>query len=131
MKPKKLILTSFRRALASLEAVLQRTEVDDIVRDATIQRFEYTYEIARKMIERHLTWMGSAEIKQLSKKDLFREATSAGLLEDPEAWFDYNRARNETSHAYSEQAAIEVFEAAKQFAPAARKLLTVLEKTHG
>ncbi|NJL30042.1 MAG: nucleotidyltransferase [Thermoanaerobaculia bacterium] len=131
MKPKKLILTSFRRALASLEAVLQKTEVDDIIRDATIQRFEYTYEIAWKMIDRHLTWMGAADVKQLSRKDLFREAAKAGLIEDPEAWFDYNRARNETSHTYSEQTAIEVFEAAKQFAPAARKLLIVLEQTHG
>ncbi len=130
MSPRKLILTSFRRALSSLEDVLQQPEVGDIVRDATIQRFEYTYEIAWKMIRRHLDWMGVSAVKQLSKRELFRKAAELGLIDNVESWFDYHQARNATSHTYDEEVAKEVFEAAKSFTPAARRLLDELAKSH-
>jgi len=130
MKPKKLLLTPFRKALSSLDEALQIKKVDEIVRDATIQRFEYTYELAWKMIERHLVWMGVSDVRSFSKRDLFREAARIGLLENAEAWFGYNNARNQTSHTYNEQIAEEVFEIARAFAPAARRLLEELEKTH-
>jgi hypothetical protein len=55
----KLVLTPFEKALELLESVLQVPK-DAIVRDATIQRFEYTYELAWKMIKRHLDWAGHA-----------------------------------------------------------------------
>jgi nucleotidyltransferase substrate binding protein (TIGR01987 family) len=126
----KLVLTPFEKALESLEAILNYTK-DDVVRDATIQRFEYTYELAWKMIKRHLDWAGSPNTASLSKRDLFREAARVGLISDAEAWFDYHQARNETSHTYELTAAEEVYEAAMKFAPDARALLTELKKHHG
>lgn len=131
MSPDKLVLSSFRKALRRLEDILCRSEVDDIIRDATIQRFEYTYEIAWKMIRRHLTWMGVSEVEQMSRRELFREAAQAGLIGDVEAWFGYHLARNKTSHTYGEEAAAEVFEVARAFAPSARRLLDHLTKIHG
>ena len=126
----KLVLTSFEKALESLEAILKHAN-DDVVRDATIQRFEYTYELAWKMIKRHLDWAGNANTAVLSKRDLFREAAKIGIVADAEAWFEYHQARNETSHTYELAAAEEVYEAAKKFAPDARALLTALKLHHG
>ncbi|NJL27818.1 MAG: nucleotidyltransferase [Thermoanaerobaculia bacterium] len=131
MTAKKLILTSYQLALKTLEEILERSNVDDVVRDATIQRFEYTYELAWKMLQRHLTWMGVLDVAHLDKRELFREAARAGIIENPEAWFDYHRARNETSHTYNRATALEVYETAKSFAPDARRLLTALEAIHG
>jgi nucleotidyltransferase substrate binding protein (TIGR01987 family) len=130
MTDDKLILKPFTKALASLESILTREE-DEVVRDATIQRFEYTYELAWKMIKRHLEWSGSGEVGSLTRKDLFREAARVKLINDAEMWFEYHQARNETSHTYEEETAQEVYEAAKKFAVDARKLLTELEKHHG
>lgn len=125
----KLILTPFQKALESLEAVLAVPK-DDIVRDATIQRFEYTYELAWKMTKRHLEWAGT-EADSLTRKSLFREAARIGLIADAEPWFDYNEARNLTSHTYDEVRAEEVYEMARRFAVDARRLLAVLKQHHG
>ncbi|HEX2222574.1 MAG TPA: nucleotidyltransferase substrate binding protein [Thermoanaerobaculia bacterium] len=125
----KLILTPFKKALESLEAVLAVPK-DDIVRDATIQRFEYTYELAWKMIKRHLEWAG-AEADSLTRKSLFREAARIGVIADAEPWFDYNEARDLTSHTYDEVRAEEVYEMARRFAVDARRLLEALKQHHG
>ena len=81
------------KALESLEAVLQKPK-DEFIRDATIQRFEYTYEISRKMIKRHLDWAGISGSIDLANNGLYREAVKAGLIADADAWFDYHQARN-------------------------------------
>src|SRR5438067_9616034 len=111
----KLVLTSLEKALESLESILLLPE-DQIVRDATIQRFEYTYELARKMIRRHLDWAGVSGPIDLTKNELYREALKAGLIDDADAWLDYHQARNETSHTYEESVAEEVYQAARKFA---------------
>jgi nucleotidyltransferase substrate binding protein (TIGR01987 family) len=129
MNPEKLILTPFERALSSLEEILELPK-DTVVRDATIKRFEYTYELAWKMIRRHLKWTGEANADGLNRKDLFREAERIGLISNAEAWFDYTSARNETSHTYDEMKADEVYEEIKVFATDARKLLNELKKHH-
>lgn len=125
-----LILSPFEKALASLEAILKLPK-DDIVRDATIQRFEYTYELAWKMIKRHLEWAGESNVDSLTRKDLYREAERTGLVLNAEAWFDYHDARNLTSHTYDEAKAEEVYAVARRFAADARLLLNALIQHHG
>ena len=130
MSQEKLVITPFRHALESLESIL-REEETLIVRDATIQRFEYTYELSWKMIKRHLEWAGDSNADSLTRKDLFREAARVRLIEDADKWFEYHEARNRTSHTYDAEVAEEVYEAAKTFAIDARRLLTALEAHHG
>ena len=130
MSHPKLVFTSFRKALDSLEAALNQPEVNDIVRDATIQRFEYTYEIAWKMMKRHLKWMEVEEINQLHGKGLLRKAAEVELIDNVEEWFQFRDARNKTSHTYNEEDAREVYELSKAFLPAARRLLRDLEEAH-
>lgn len=130
MSTGKLVLTSLKDALKTLEDVLLMPK-NDIVRDATIQRFEYTYELARKMIRRHLDWAGVSGPIDLTKNELYREAVKAGLIGDAGDWLDYHNARNETSHTYELKTAEEVYEAAVKFAPDCRALLSALKKHHG
>lgn len=130
MIAKKLILTSLAKAVASLEEVLS-LEKNVIVRDATIQRFEYTYELCWKMMKSHLEMdEGRENVDALHRKDLFRLAAEKGLIGDAASWFDFHQARNETSHTYEEERAEQVFAVARRFAPAARALLTELERRH-
>jgi nucleotidyltransferase substrate binding protein (TIGR01987 family) len=129
MSIEKLILTPLQKAIESLTEVIAQPK-DEFIRDATIQRFEYTYELSWKMIKRHLVWAGFSDVPP-TVKDLFREAAKIGLISDAEKWFDYHQARNETSHTYDEDTAEEVYQVALKFLSDAQSLLAELRKHHG
>ncbi len=74
-----------------------------LFRDATIQRFEFTVEIAWKLSMKTLGHTIS------SPKPALREMLGAGLIDDINAWFDYIDARNKSSHTYDENIAREVY----------------------
>lgn len=63
----------------------------------------------------------------LSRRDLYRLGAKKGLVDDPEAWFIYHRARNETSHTYDEKKAEVIYRVALEFKAAAEELLVRLE----
>jgi len=98
-------LENFERALARLAAVLKRSE-DDVVRDALIQRFEFTFEMAWKTLFRFLLLKG--EKVGARAWDVLPAAFDAGLLDDAEVWDRMRDYRNDTSHEYNEAMATEV-----------------------
>lgn len=120
-----LILNPLADALKSLEKALAQP-LDEFTRDASIQRFEYTFELCWKMIKRYLK--ENINLPEGSLRDLFRQAAQQKLIASPGPWFEYQTARNLTSHTYNEMTADEVYEIAKSFAPEARKLLENLHK---
>lgn len=127
MPDQKIILTPFEKAVASLEEALAQPKTD-YLRDATIQRFEYTFELAIKMLKRSLEkWPEGTTIDQQTYRDMIRMAAESGLITDPEAWFEYREARNITSHAYDEKLAEKVYTTVKKFGPDAKKLLNALK----
>lgn len=122
-----IILSPLQKALFSLQAALAQPK-NEFVRDAAIQRFEYTYELSWKMLKRHLDESeGATAVDPLSRKDLFRLGGERGIVENVEAWLAYHRARNETSNTYDENKAEQVYAVARQFAGDAEKLLRELE----
>lgn len=127
-----LILTSFQKALSTLHQGLERAvrEPDDLeVRDACIQRFEYTYELSIKFIKRYIETQSSIteNVDQLNLRDLLRVAGEVGLIHSVELWFSFREARNNTSHTYDELKAIEVFKRIPAFVLAADYLLNKIE----
>jgi nucleotidyltransferase substrate binding protein (TIGR01987 family) len=127
--------SSFEKALSSLQRVLDRSRTvpgDEDIRDACIQRFEYTYELAFKMLKRQLEQElpSSEELDQLSFKEVIRVGAERGLITVPERWFDYRDKRNITSHTYDEDKAREVFTVLADFAADAADLLTRLTSRH-
>lgn len=121
--------TPFEKALVSLEEVLL-IPVTPIIRDSTIQRFEYTYELAFKMLKRYLEMSSTtpAEIDGKTFKEILRLAAEQGLIDSPEAWFVYRKARNDTSHGYDEKKAVIVYGHVVDFAKSARILFANLSK---
>ncbi|MCP4597484.1 nucleotidyltransferase substrate binding protein [Neptuniibacter sp.] len=109
--------------MSSLSEIQRNT-----IRAGVIQNFEFSYELCWKMLRRILIESeGSEEITQLSRKDLFRLAAQKGILDKPEEWFVYHRARKETSHTYNEAKAEEVFNIACDFLPTANALINNLK----
>ncbi len=110
----KLDLTSFKKAISSLKAALDEhgRQHNDFLRDSCIQRFEYTYELAWKMLKRYLEMNEptSELIDSLNFSDLIRRGNEKGLLlNDWSKWRIYREARNKTSHTYDEKVADDVF----------------------
>lgn len=119
-------------ALASLEKALIRSKKepdDEEIRDAVIQRFEYTYELSWKMLKRQLEQelATPSDADKMSFKELIREGAERGLVEDVGSWLIYRQQRNITSHTYNEKKALSVYNTAFDFFEDAKKLLTILE----
>lgn len=122
---------AFESAIQSLKEGLQDPQLNEniLLRDGVIQRFEYTFELAWKMIQRVLYFLEELDQEKLmSKKDIFRLAAQKGLLSSAEQWFIFLNARNETVHLYNPESAAQVFEIAQKFPPFAEELLDKLKK---
>ncbi len=131
-KVHKIDFTSFESALVSLKRAVDRAAGvpdDEEVRDAVIQRFEYSYELAWKMIKRQLEAEAAvpSDIDALSFRSLMREAAEKGMIASFEPWLVFREQRNITSHVYNQEKAKSVFETAKDFLPAAQGLLSNLK----
>ncbi len=127
----RLDLSPLDRALASLERALARSRTapaDDELRDACIQRFEYSFELCWKMLKRQLEsdLPSPSDIDTWSYRKMFRTAGERGLVSDVEAWFDYRDKRDITAHTYDEKKARAVAAVIPAFAAAARELHTRL-----
>lgn len=125
--------SAFEKALASLIRVYERSKresADEDIRDACIQRFEYTYELSFKMLKRILAQNlpSSEELDQMGFRDVVRLGARNGFIETPQNWFEYREKRNKTSHTYNEDKAIEVYNVLGRFIGDATNLLVLLKK---
>lgn len=81
--------------------------LDDIIKEGLIQRFEYTHELAWKVMKDFLEQAGNLKI--YGSKDATKEAFAAELVINGEVWMDMIKSRNQTSHTYNEETADEIF----------------------
>lgn len=114
-------LTEFVKALSSLEKALNEPK-SEIVRDATIQRFEFCVELAWKSAKRIMGTSTSAP------KSVIREMAQNQLIDQVDFWLRAIDQRNLSSHTYKEELAEQVYHFAVQFLPEAKALLQRLEK---
>ena len=130
-------LTSFEKAVASLdEALTAHSQSSDpegsrgrkLLRDASIQRFEYTFELARKFLKRYLEVYGLEQADGFSHKDLFRVGFEQGMVRDSAPWIEYLKKRNLTSHVYNDDVAGEVFRVIPGFLEDTRFLLKKIQE---
>lgn len=125
-------LSSLEKAIASLNRALVRAAAvpdDEELRDACIQRFEYTFELCWKTLKRQLEEevASPSEVDTYSFRQLFRVGGERGLMLDVGDWFDYREKRNLTSHVYDEEKARQVFAVIPRFAQSAGSLLVRLK----
>lgn len=101
-------LTSCEAALATLSESLAMP-VTVIVRDACIQRFEYSFESLWKLLKAYLEY--NEGIVCNSPKSCFREALQVQLLSLAEAaaCLAMTDDRNKTAHLYLEQLAKDIY----------------------
>lgn len=104
MSPKRIkqLYADFQKALQRLEEALAQdpTEAAGTVLDGTIQRFEFTFELAWKLAKHILAYQG---IEAANPRDVIKEAFQQGLIKDGDGWIVMLDDRNKTSHVYDEE----------------------------
>jgi len=98
-----------KRALTTFKEILNEP-FSIIVRDAAIQRFEYSFEAIWKLLKEYLN--KKEGIICNSPKSCFREAFNVQILDENETIkaLEMTDDRNLTSHAYIEKVAQKIFE---------------------
>jgi nucleotidyltransferase substrate binding protein (TIGR01987 family) len=97
---------NFTRACALLrEAMAMRAarELNTLEREGVVQRFEYTWELAWKVLKDYLDHTGVV-LDTVTPASVVRAAFAANLIADGEAWLRALDARNRMSHTYSAKA---------------------------
>jgi len=84
----------------------------DIHKDATIQRFEFTFELSWKFVQEYIRDQGS-DCK--SPKSCIREGARLDIIKEPKKWFDYLKARNLVAHTYNQKIADNIYCQALKF----------------
>lgn len=125
-------LTLFENVLKTLDEIVIRYDnenYDNAIRDAVIQRYEYTYSLSLKMLTRFLQSQATELPDSLTFNETIRTANKMGLLlSNLEKWTDYRQKRNMTSHTYEETVANSVVSVVKDFQQDAHFLLKELKK---
>jgi nucleotidyltransferase substrate binding protein (TIGR01987 family) len=105
-------LQSFRKALRRLSdaAVLaSKRDLTELEQQGLIQAFEFTHELAWKVLKDFLESKGVTEI--YGSKDATRAGFANGLIEDGDDWMAMIESRNQTSHTYNEDIANSIAQA--------------------
>jgi nucleotidyltransferase substrate binding protein (TIGR01987 family) len=116
--------SNYTRAFQSLTeavALSQQRELSALEQQGLIQSFEFTHELAWKMLKDYLEYQGVSNI--VGSRDASRVAFQNALIQDGEVWMQMIAARNQTSHTYNLKVAQSVVESIlNRFYPAFNQL---------
>lgn len=115
-------VASCKQALKTLGEILEMP-FSVVVRDASIQRFEYSFESTWKLLKAYLKWQEGVVCN--SPKRCFREALRVGLLspDDVEICLTMTDDRNLTVHTYIEVIAEAIYEKLPVYLTVMRRVL--------
>lgn len=121
---------ALNKSLAYLHsAMADDPDLREQFRAASIQAFEFTHELAFKMLKRQLEQMAAdpASVDKMTYMEVIRSGAEAGLIADVARSKDYRDKRNITSHTYNQERAEEIVAVLRDFAGDVRYLLDALE----
>lgn len=88
----------------------------EMVKEGLIQRFEYTHELAWKVMKDYADYQGATNIS--GSREAIRESLQMNLIDSGEIWIDMMLSRNKTSHTYNDETANEIyFKILKEYYP--------------
>ncbi len=128
MEEAKRKLKNLKRAYFRLLEVLEYYDPHevDIALDATIQRFEFTFEQAWKAIKKFVQLTGLEECN--SPRGCLKLAYRLGWIENQKQWLSLLEARNLTSHTYDVAVAWRVYDLIRKNHRAFESLINKLEE---
>lgn len=134
MKKSELNLNVLKNSVSTLKECYedlnaQKDEkIKTYIKDSCIQRFEYTYETAKKIMNKFLKKEYDKQDKDLTINNIFREMFGLGLIENFENWVEYREKRNLTSHEYNIELTYPIVDIVPKFICDVEFLIKNLEK---
>ena len=95
--------TNYSKALKQLESAVNKyadTEID-IIKEGIVQRFEFTHELAWKLMQDILQEEGFTDI--IGSRTATKTAFNRNLINDGDTWLEMIKSRNITVHTYDEK----------------------------
>lgn len=97
-------LETYRKALNRLQEVIELENtrpLSALEKDGMIQRFEYTQELAWKVLKNYIEFQGGEHL--MDSRNTIRQAFAMGIIFNPDPWFDMLESRNEILEVYDEE----------------------------
>ena len=106
---------NYRKALVKLTQAVDllskqtggETVVDELLQEGLIQRFEYTHELAWKVMKDYAEYQGYTDVR--GSRDAIRKALEMNLIDD-RRWMETIEDRNLTVHNYDNEIALEIYD---------------------
>lgn len=135
MERVKIRAQTFEKALTSLEVPIKKSkmsfdkEIQEMIRDSLIKRFEYTFETFWQFLKQLLE--DSYGIQAVGTRNIFKEALRINLISESELEILLNMVldRNETVHAYKENVADEIAQDIPDYYKTMKTIFERLQKT--
>ena len=103
-------------------------EENEIMIDAVLHRYEFTFELAWKTLKDYLEYLGIT-VNTGSPREVIKESFAHELISDGEIWIKMMLARNSLSHLYDEETPRQVYNEIKnEYIYQIEKLIETLEK---
>jgi nucleotidyltransferase substrate binding protein (TIGR01987 family) len=104
-------LEVYQNAVSRLKEVISLREQRPLSQfecDSLVKRFEFTYEMAWKLLMSYEKDNGISELQ--GSRDVIRRAFAMSIIENGEAWLEMVDDRNKTSHLYDEEMVADVID---------------------
>ncbi len=94
---------NYEKAFKQLSVAVEKysNNPPDIIKEGIIQRFEFTHELAWKVLKDYLEYEGHLNIA--GSRTATREAFNIGIIKEGKIWMNMIESRNITVHAYDEK----------------------------
>lgn len=112
---------AFQRILDVTNSGENPEELNELEKEGLVQRFEYTFELAWKVLQDFLSYKGYDGIT--GPNPVLQKAFEDGVIADHDSWRKMLKARNTTSHTYNEGEALAIVKCVySDYAPLFEKL---------
>ena len=118
-------IENLEKALVKFGEALTEPE-SSIVRDASIQRFEFTYELLWKTLKNFVEEIHG--IRTVSPRQVFKEAFALSLIEKEAIFVEMIESRNTLAHTYSEDQAKNIYEKCPTYLAMMKNVFNQLKK---
>ncbi len=106
---------NFCRALTNLADIYRYDEpYDNVVMTGLVGLFELCFELSWKAVKEVLAQQGFPESQTGSPRQILKTAYQAGMLRDQDLWLNALAARNNVSHAYNPDVALDIIHQTKE-----------------
>lgn len=94
---------NYQKALNQLRSAILENGANpiEIIKEGIIQRFEFTHELAWKVMKDYLEYEGIQNVT--GSRSSIREAYNKGLITKGQVWMDMIDSRNKTVHTYNQE----------------------------